>query len=63
MSFSSLIKAVSAGDTRWGGIPIFTTHHFFQNWILMRKDSGIRTTQDMRGKPVGVPEFQQTAAV
>ena len=29
----------------------------------MRKDSGIRTTQDMRGKPVGVLEFQQTAAV
>ena len=63
MSFSSLIKAVSNGDTRWIGIPIFTTRHFFQNWILIRKDSGIRTPQGMRGKRVGVPEFQQTAAV
>ena len=63
MSFSSLIKAVARGDDTWVGIPIFTTHHFFQNWILIRKNSGIEKPEDMRGKRVGVPEFQQTAAV
>jgi len=63
MSFSSLIKTIAAGDERWVGLPVFTTRHFFQNWILIRKDSGIEKPEDMRGKRVGVPEFQQTAAV
>ena len=63
MSFSSLIKAIARGDDRWVGIPVFTAHHFFQNWILVRKAAGIDKPEDMRGKRVGVPEFQQTAAV
>ena len=63
MSFSSLIKAVARGDDSWVGIPVFTTHHFFQNWIVIRKDAGIEKPEDMRGKRVGVPEFQQTAAL
>ncbi len=63
MSFSSLIKAIARGDDRFVGIPIFTTHHFFQNWVLVRVASGIDKPEDMRGKRVGVPEFQQTAAV
>ena len=63
MSFSSLIKAIAGGDDRWVGLPVFTTHHFFQNWILVRRAAGIETPEDMRGKRVGVPEFQQTAAL
>ena len=63
MSFSSLIKTMAAGDDRWVGVPVFTTRHFFQNWILVRRDAGIERPEDMRGKRVGVPEFQQTAAV
>jgi 4,5-dihydroxyphthalate decarboxylase len=63
MSFSSLIKAIARGDDRWVGIPIFTTHHFFQNWIVVRKSSGIERPEDMRGRRVGVPEYQQTAAL
>lgn len=63
MSFSSLIKAIAGGDDRWVGIPIFTTHHFFQNWIVVRKSSGIERPEDMRGRRIGVPEYQQTAAL
>lgn len=63
MSYSSLMKTIAAGDDRWVGLPVFTTRHFFQNWILIRKDSGIEKPEDMRGRRVGVPEFQQTAAV
>lgn len=63
MSFSSLMKTIAAGDERWVGLPVFTTRHFFQNWILIRKDAGIDEPADMRGKRIGVPEFQQTAAV
>lgn len=63
LSFSSLMMAKSRGDERWVGLPIFTTRHFFQNWILVRKDAGIESPADMKGKRVGVPEYQQTAAV
>jgi 4,5-dihydroxyphthalate decarboxylase len=63
MSFSSLIKAIAGGNDQWVGIPVFTTHHFFQNWIVIRKGAGIERPEDMAGKRVGVPEFQQTAAV
>jgi 4,5-dihydroxyphthalate decarboxylase len=36
---------------------------FFHNEILVRRDSGIGKPSDLRGKRVGVPEYQQTAAI
>ena len=63
MSFSSLIKSMAAGDDRWVGLPIFTTRRFFHTGILVRRDSGIETPADLKGRRVGVPEYQQTAAL
>lgn len=63
LSFSSLMMAKSRNDERFVGLPVFTTRHFFQNWILVRRDAGIQSPADMKGKRVGVPEYQQTAAV
>ena len=63
MSFSSLIMAIAKGDERWTGLPIFTTRNFFHTRILVRGDSGIDKPQDLKGKRVGVPEYQQTAAL
>ena len=63
MSFSSLIIAVSKGDTRFVGLPIFTTRRFFHSHILVRRDSGIEKPEDMKGKRVGVSEYQQTGAL
>lgn len=63
MSLSSLMNARSQGDDHWAGIPIFTTRKFFHTDIYVRKDSGIETPADLRGKRVGVPEFQQTACL
>lgn len=63
MSMSSLMMARSRGDDRWVGLPIFTTRRFFHAGILVRRDAGIRTPADLRGKRVGVPEYQQTAAL
>jgi len=63
LSFSSLSMAKARGDERFVGLPIFTTRHFFQNWILVRKGARIDAPADMKGKRVGVPEYQQTAAV
>jgi 4,5-dihydroxyphthalate decarboxylase len=63
MSFSSLMMARAGGDERWIGLPIFTTRKFFHAQILVRREAGIEKPQDLRGRRVGVPEYQQTAAL
>jgi len=63
MSLSSLMIAVTKGDDRWVGLPIFTTRYFFHTRILIRTDAGIDNPADLKGKRVGVPEYQQTAAL
>ena len=63
MSLSSLIIATARGDNSWVALPIYTSRKFFHSNILIRADKGIRTPQDLRGKRVGVPEYQQTAAL
>ncbi len=63
MSMSSLLIATSRGDRTWAGLPIFTTREFFHTRALVRVDAGIAKPGDLKGKRVGVPEYQQTAAV
>jgi 4,5-dihydroxyphthalate decarboxylase len=63
MSLSSLMMARARGDNRWIGLPIFTTRKFFHTEVLVRRDSGINNPSDLRGRRVGVPEYQQTAAL
>src|ERR1700722_11674917 len=63
MSMSSLMMAVAGGDDRWVGIPVFTTRRMFQVGILVRKDLGIDKPADLKGRKMGVPEYQQTAAL
>jgi 4,5-dihydroxyphthalate decarboxylase len=63
MSISSLMMARSKGDERFVGIPVFTTRRFFHTSMLARRDAGIATPADLKGKRVGVPEYQQTAAL
>jgi len=63
MSLSALMMEVAAGDDRWVGIPIFTTRKMFQVGVLVRKDRGIEVPADLKGKKMGVPEYQQTAAL
>lgn len=63
MSFSSLMMARANGDERWVGLPVFTTRRFFHTEILVRRDSGIEKPSDLKGRRVGVPEYQQTAAL
>lgn len=63
MSLSSLFIATARGDTRWIALPIYTSRMFFHTNILVRKDSGILVPADLKGKRIGVPEYQQTAAL
>jgi len=63
MSLSSLFIATARGDRRWVALPVYTSRTFFHTNILIRNDRGIQSPQDLRGKRVGVPEYQQTAAL
>ena len=60
---STLMMAVAAGDERWLAIPVFTTRKLFHTEILVRRAAGIERPADLKGKRVGVPEYQQTAAL
>ncbi len=63
MSMSSLMMIRAQDDDRFVGLPIFTTRRFFHTNILVRRDARINTPADLKGKRVGVPEYQQTAAL
>jgi 4,5-dihydroxyphthalate decarboxylase len=63
MSLSSLMMTLDRGDDRFVGLPVFTTRRFFHTYVLVRKDAHIDTPADLRGKRVGVREYQQTAAL
>jgi 4,5-dihydroxyphthalate decarboxylase len=63
MSISSLMMVRSKADERFVGIPVFTTRRFFHTTMLVRRAAGIDAPADLKGKRVGVPEYQQTAAL
>ena len=63
MSMSTLTILTAQGNRDWVGLPVYTMRKFFHNEIVVRRDSGITTPADLKGKRVGVPEYQQTAAI
>ncbi|HEY4031493.1 MAG TPA: hypothetical protein VGM25_14185 [Caulobacteraceae bacterium] len=63
MSISSLLISATRGDFTWAAVPIFTMRKFFHTSILVNAAAGIERPQDLAGKRVGVPEYQQTWAV
>jgi 4,5-dihydroxyphthalate decarboxylase len=54
---------VAAGSAAYVGIPAFVSRLFRHSGIYVRADSGIRAPADLRGKRIGVPEYQITAVV
>jgi 4,5-dihydroxyphthalate decarboxylase len=63
MSMSSLLIVLSQGNQDWVAIPVFTARRFFHTGIWVRNDCDIDSPADLKGKRVGVPEYQQTAAL
>jgi 4,5-dihydroxyphthalate decarboxylase len=63
MSMSSLIIATARGQTPWIALPVFTSREFFHTRTLVTTASGIDKPEQLRGKRIGVPEYQQTAAL
>jgi 4,5-dihydroxyphthalate decarboxylase len=63
MSFSSYIRTVAAGTSAYIGIPAFVSRIFRHSGIYVRNGAGIEKPEDLRGKRIGVPEYQITAVV
>lgn len=69
IGLSGYIIGTSRGDGRVGGtspyvgIPVFLSRSFRVSGIYVRSDRGINSPADLKGKKVGVPEYQITAAV
>src|SRR5215831_8706835 len=63
ISFSSFLRTVASGTAAYVGIPAFISRVFRHSGIYVRTATGIRAPQDLRGKRVGLPEYQITAVV
>jgi len=63
MSLSSYTILRSEGDTRFTAIPVFPSRVFRHSAIYVRADSGIEKPEDLKGKRIGVGDYQMTAAV
>lgn len=63
LSMGSHIVTTARGDAPYVGIPVFLSRAFRHSAIYVRTDRGIRTAADLAGRTIGLPEYQQTAAL
>ena len=63
MSLSSYSILRSEGDQRFVAIPVFPSRVFRHSAVYVREGAGIEAPGDLKGKRVGVGDYQMTAAV
>ena len=63
LSLSSYTMMRSRGACPYIAIPVFLSRMFRHSAIYVRADSPLRAPEDLRGRTVGVPEYQLTAPV
>lgn len=63
LSLSSFVLRTSRGDCPYVGVPAFLSRAFRHTSIIVRADRRIARPQDLKGKRVGIPEWQLTANV
>jgi len=62
MSFSSYLVKASQGQDDYVAIPVFLSRAFRHTSIYVRTDV-IKRPEDLKGKRIGIPEYQLTAIV
>lgn len=62
LSFSSYLVKHSRGECPYIAVPVFLSRAFRHTSIYVRKER-IKKPQDLKGKRIGIPEYQLTAIV
>ena len=63
MSFGSFVAGRARGDFPFVGIPAFVYRKFRHSCAYVNTSAGIERPEDLKGRRVGVPEWQMTATV
>jgi 4,5-dihydroxyphthalate decarboxylase len=63
LSMGSHIVTTARGDAPYVGVPVFLSRAFRHSAVYVRTDRGIRSAADLAGRTIGLPEYQQTAAL
>ncbi|HYF07030.1 MAG TPA: ABC transporter substrate-binding protein [Acetobacteraceae bacterium] len=63
LSMGSHIVTTARGDSSYVGVPVFLSRAFRHSAVYIRTDRGIRGAADLAGRTIGLPEYQQTAAL
>src|SRR5207237_3116600 len=63
MSLSSYTASLHSPNPKFIAIPVFPSRFFRHSCIFINTKSGIKKPEDLKGKKVGVPEYQMTAPV
>ena len=63
LSMSSYTVKTANDDCPYIAVPVFPSRAFRHTSIYIRTDRGIKTPADLKGRRVGVPEYQLTANV
>ena len=63
LSASSHILTTARGDAHYVAVPAFVSRLFRHSSFYIRTDRGIQSAKDLRGKLVGVTEYQMTAGL
>ena len=63
LSMASHIVTTARGDSPYLAVPVFLSRAFRHSAIYIRTDRGIARPADLRGKTIGLREYQQTMAL
>ncbi len=63
MSFGSFVAGKARGDFPFVGIPAFVYRKFRHSCAYVNVHAGVDKPEDLKGRRVGVPEWQMTATV
>ena len=63
IGFSPYLIALSRGTCPYVAVPVFLSRMFRHSAVYIRTDRGIAGAADLRGRRVGVPEYQMSAVM
>ena len=63
LSMASHMVTTARGDSPYVAVPVFLSRAFRHSSVYIRTDRGIESAADLKGKTIGLREYQQTMAL